>query len=224
MSTSINKNGVWYADGSDINENLVSISNVANRSCTSLTYDETTAIWTGIAPVVSSDWGVGYYINNNNIKWDVNQTFIVSMDVLVPVSINWNADINNARQDGSGSGNDLDNTGLRKFYTDSVLTQTIANRTLTPNVWHRLWFSQTANATYSLRNANTNWGLITKNQTAPVTFYMKNIKGEVGTVPTPWIPNESDEIYISNTQGFNEGRQIASVSKGSLNGNSFIEL
>lgn len=216
MSTSINKNGVWYADGSDINPNLV----------TSLT---------------GSAYGSG---ERSELSWcnlsGGNGTNTIVRDESAPVG-NYICRIT-----GNTSGNkdaaQYDTSNPYKLsgkYTMSAFYRGYGTSLL--RIWNRTTGKQSVYKALSF-NTNGMWQLVTYTFDAPSDANGTNVIGflfgitgsseadicgmkvEEGSIATPWIPNESDEIYILNTQGFNEGRQIASVSKGSLNGNSFIEL
>lgn len=54
--------------------------------------------------------------------------------------------------------------------------------------------------------------------------YWKNFKIELGSVPTPWCPNETDDIYVGSTLGFTELETIPSIGKaGYVQATEFIE-
>lgn len=51
-----------------------------------------------------------------------------------------------------------------------------------------------------------------------------NFKLEKGSVPTPWIPNETDNIYVGSTLGFTEAEDTPSIGKaGYVQATEFIE-
>lgn len=216
MSTSINKNGVWSADGSEINENLV----------TSLT---------------GSAYGSG---ERSQLSWcnlsGGNGTNTIVRDESAPIG-NYVC-----RFAGNTSGNkdaaqyDTDNPyELSGKYTMSALYK--GHGTSLLRIWNRTTGKQSV-AKSTAFNTNGAWKLITYTFDAPSDANGTNVIGflfgitgsseadmcgmkvEEGSVATPWIPNISEEIYISNEQGFNEGYNTASVNPGSLNSNSFIEL
>ena len=57
------------------------------------------------------------------------------------------------------------------------------------------------------------------------TVYIKFIKLEKGSVATPWIPNPTDTIYVSDSVGFSEEGNKAKIwSCGSVTGNEFIQF
>lgn len=67
-----------------------------------------------------------------------------------------------------------------------------------------------------------------------LSIFMRDTKGkisyrhpkiEIGTVPTPWIPNEKDKLYIGETHGFLEVKDKVKIQeKGYIQANNFIEF
>lgn len=49
------------------------------------------------------------------------------------------------------------------------------------------------------------------------------MKLEEGSIATPWISEETDNIYVGN-HGFFEGYNIGSINRGSFLANEFYEL
>ena len=70
-----------------------------------------------MAPIFDSSWGRGIYFDPGVKKIYIPRgyTYIISLEVNPEVACSWNADVNNG-YDGmpSGTGNDNDNTSLRK--------------------------------------------------------------------------------------------------------------
>lgn len=186
-------------------ENNIAVSKVANRSCTNFTYDPSTQEWTMTCPAASSVWGYGIAINDRNIKWAINQTWVISMEVYVPHSITWNCDINNKpdlTDISEYTGNDYDVAGQRLVCTNGIK----GSKTLQAG-WNKIWFSQTANTTYGLTNYSTNWGIQTTNESSDIDIKIRKIKGEViasglPIQPTSWCPNSSDAL--ATTMGLND--------------------
>jgi hypothetical protein len=97
-------------------------------SCTSLTYDTNTSEWTAVCPVNSSTWGVGFRISDSSIKWNYGESWVVSLEVYTPQTINWNCDINNKpdlADISSYTGNDYDIVSQRKVYTNGISSKTL---------------------------------------------------------------------------------------------------
>lgn len=174
----------------DINQtygrNLISVSYIKNRSCSTFNYDEISNTWTCVAPKGSATWGYGFTISSGGkILVKRGQTFIVSLEVNPSVDCTWNADINNSYTGNTG-GNDNDDTSKRKN----------SSRNLPANTWTKCWFSYTAkeNVSYDLYDANSNWGIVTTSLTKDVSFKFRNVKGEYGTVPTEYSPTPEDDL------------------------------
>lgn len=55
--------------------------------------------------------------------------------------------------------------------------------------------------------------------------YVCGLKVEYGSISTPWIPNSTDTIYVSDSVGFSEeGDKTKIWSCGSVTGNEFIQF
>ena len=177
--------------------NNIAATKVVNRSCNNFTYNSSTNEWSMSCPAGSGTWGYGIAISDTAIKWAINQTWVISMEVYVPRSIAWNCDINNKPDLADVSeytGNDYDITGQRLVCTNGVM----GNKTLQTG-WNKIWFSQTAGTTYGLYNYSTNWGIVTTNESTAIDIKIKNIKGEIINAglpiqPTPWCPNSADAL------------------------------
>ena len=175
------------------------------KNCNGLStfsYDKASNTWTCVAPIGSNSWGRGIYFDPGVKKIYIPRgyTYIISLEVNPEVACSWNADVNNG-YDGmpSGTGNDNDNTSLRKNSVQSLVA----------NKWQRVWFSYTpkTNVSYDIFDASTNWGIVTTNAKSPIKFKIRNVKGEFGTVPTDWTPAPEDslesvdvEYYLSTSQ------------------------
>lgn len=212
----------YKLDNTGGKNNNIKYSTIMNRGCTSFTYDERKLEWTAICPVSTSSWGVGFYIGDTSIKWGYGETWVVSMEIYVPQSLNWNCDINNKpdlTDISSYTGNDYDITGQRKVNTNGIDN----SKTLQPG-WNKIWFSQTAsNSTYGLYNYSTNWGIVTSSLTNPITIKIRNIKGEIfysGEDIKPTFFTLNDNIFPNNIIYDSSGYQNNGISYGDIKINS----
>lgn len=183
--------------------NLIPVGMIKNcNGLSTFSYDKASNTWTCVAPIGSNSWGRGIYFDPGVKKIYIPRgyTYIISLEVNPEVACSWNADVNNG-YDGmpSGTGNDNDNTSLRKNSVQSLVA----------NKWQRVWFSYTpkTNVSYDIFDASTNWGIVTTNAKSPIKFKIRNVKGEFGTVPTDWTPAPEDslesvdvEYYLSTSQ------------------------
>ena len=209
MSTSINKNGVWYADGSDINHNLIKNGAFVDSAFTWVnwgappTREVVSVNGKKYAHIISNTNKFQGYSQNTGMAITANTQYTISFIAF-----------------GNTNGEQL-TWGIH--YCDSsnsILSQSWHDYTVTTE-------PQKYSTTFTVPN-NTNivrFNLMVGQRDGAVhNIYYSDVKLEEGTIATPWIPNTSDEIYISDTQGFNEGYYTASVNTGSLNSNEFIEL
>lgn len=168
--------------------NLIPVGMIKNcNGLSTFSYDKASNTWTCVAPIGSNSWGRGIYFDPGVKKIYIPRgyTYIISLEVNPEVACSWNADVNNG-YDGmpSGTGNDNDNTSLRKNSAQSLVA----------NKWQRVWFSYTprTDVSYDIFDASSNWGIITTDAKSPIKFKIRNVKGEFGTVPTDWTPAPED--------------------------------
>lgn len=201
--------------------NLIPVGMIKNcNGLSTFSYDKASNTWTCVAPIGSNSWGRGIYFDPGVKKIYIPRgyTYIISLEVNPEVACSWNADVNNG-YDGmpSGTGNDNDNTSLRKNSVQSLVA----------NKWQRVWFSYTpkTNVSYDIFDASTNWGIVTTNAKSPIKFKIRNVKGEFGTVPTDWTPAPEDslesvdvEYYLSTSQTSLSGGSWSTTTPTWVNG------
>ena len=201
--------------------NLIPVGMIKNcNGLSTFSYDKASNTWTCVAPIGSNSWGRGIYFDPGVKKIYIPRgyTYIISLEVNPEVACSWNADVNNG-YDGmpSGTGNDNDNTSLRKNSVQSLVA----------NKWQRVWFSYTpkTNVSYDIFDASTNWGIVTTNAKSPIKFKIRHVKGEFGTVPTDWTPAPEDslesvdvEYYLSTSQTSLSGGSWSTTAPTWVNG------
>ena len=167
--------------------NLIPVGMIKNNGLSTFSYDKASNTWTCVAQIGSNSRGRGIYFDTGVKKIYIPRgyTYIISLEVNPEVACIWNSDVNNGF-DGmpSGTGNDNDNTSLRKS----------SGHSLVANKWQRVWFSYTprTDVSYDIFDASSNWGIITTDAKSPIKFKIRNVKGEFGTVPTDWTPAPED--------------------------------
>lgn len=175
-------------------ENLMPQSLIVNKGCTTFSYDSVNNLYNCVAPIGSDNWGYGLrfmYNSLHQISILKGQTICFSLIIKPDVECKFSVDVNNATQDGKNpSGNDNDDTSHRVY----------AYSTLKPNVWNKVYWTYTAKL-YDLYERDSNCGIVTTNLKSPVSFQIKNIKVELGNIPTSWCPNKNDSLY--NSMGYN---------------------
>lgn len=192
--------------------NLIPVGMIKNcNGLSTFSYDKTSNTWTCVAPIGSNSWGRGIYFDPGVKKIYIPRgyTYIISLEVNPEVACIWSADVNNGF-DGmpSGTGNDNDNTSLRKA----------SDHSLVANKWQRVWFSYTprTDVLYDIFDASSNWGIVTTDATSPIKFKIRNVKGEFGTVPTDWTPAPEDvdnKIDTAQKSADNANSSVSALNK-----------
>lgn len=191
--------------------NLIPVGMIKNNGLSTFSYDKASNTWTCVAQIGSNSWGLGIYFDTGVKKIYIPRgyTYIISLEVNPEVACIWNSDVNNGF-DGmpSGTGNDNDNTSLRKS----------SDRSLVANKWQRVWFSYTprTDVSYDIFDASSNWGIITTDAKSPIKFKIRNVKGEFGTVPTDWTPAPEDvdnKIDTAQKSADNANSSVSALNK-----------
>ena len=191
--------------------NLIPVGMIKNNGLSTFSYDKVSNTWTCVAQIGSNSWGRGIYFDTGVKKIYIPRgyTYIISLEVNPEVACIWNSDVNNGF-DGmpSGTGNDNDNTSLRKS----------SDHSLVANKWQRVWFSYTprTDVSYDIFDASSNWGIITTDAKSPIKFKIRNVKGEFGTVPTDWTPAPEDvdnKIDTAQKSADNANSSVSALNK-----------
>ena len=170
--------------------NLIRAKDVKNRNASSATFDKNTNTWTIVAKAGSGDsFGCGLKLDatgEHSICVPYGKTYVFSCEIKVPRNCTVYADINTYAKSGSswnGNDNDTDRSSTTKNIT-------------TPNQWVKYWFKWS-----NTRSDNTNkvdlydsshFGVKMTSETSDMTYYVRNIQGEIGNVPTEWRPAPED--------------------------------
>ena len=200
--------------------NLIPVGMIKNcNGLSTFSYDKASNTWTCVAPIGSNSWGRGIYFDPGVKKIYIPRgyTYIISLEVNPEVACIWSADVNNGF-DGmpSGTGNDNDNTSLRKA----------SDHSLVANKWQRVWFSYTprTDVLYDIFDASSNWGIVTTDAKSPIKFKIRNVKGEFGTVPTDWTPAPEDvdgKIDTAQKSADNANSSVNALNKIATKSYSF---
>lgn len=179
------------------NENLMKMNGLGISGATSVSYDSNTDTYTIVSPQGTTTWGYGLVIKmNNEISIPYGKSYRASLEVYVPTRHTIIIDINNDVASGTAwAGNDNDNGSKR----------TLQSFKIPANKWTKIvWGSENSNS----KNTNKinilpfdKIGLKTDSDTAPVTWYIRHPKVEIGTEATEWVPNKADALY--STLGYN---------------------
>ncbi|MGE6347845.1 tail fiber domain-containing protein [Bacillus mycoides] len=191
-------------------KNIVRKKQITPINVASSSYDEATNTWTLTANSgAGGSWGAGVRIIDKTSVVPIGSWFAVSFEIFSPINATWAVDVNNFPVTGTSTSNDNDDTALRKT----------SDKILKANTWTKCWFTwkNKDNSTSDLYD-QSNIGLV-NNSGAPVTFKIRNVKGELGNVVTDYslAQEDIDEAIANITFG---GRNIflnAGLLQGSAN-------
>ena len=170
--------------------NLIRAKDVKNRNASSATFDKITNTWTIVATAGSGDsYGCGLKLDatgEHSICVPYGKTYVFSCEIKVPRNCTVNADINTYAKSGSswaGNDNDTDRSSVTKSIT-------------TPNQWVKYWFKWSNTDAKNTDKVDlydsSHFGVKMTSETSDMTYYVRNIQGEIGNVPTEWTPAPED--------------------------------
>ena len=177
--------------------NLVRKSDIKinDSTYTTGTFDDDSNTWTLTNTTGgTSTFGYGLKIINKNVIVPYGQTCIISFEIKTPRAVTVNWDVNNYANSGSSwAGNDNDNGSLRKG----------SSKNIPANQWTKCWFSYTNTHSKNTSKVdlydNSNFGIVMTNETSNITYQIRNVKAELGTIPTAWSPCPLDIGYQIKT-------------------------
>ncbi|WP_242475677.1 carbohydrate binding domain-containing protein [Bacillus cereus group sp. N6] len=173
-------------------QNIVRKKQLVPFNAASSSFDDATNTWTITAnDGAGGSWGAGLRITDKFSVIPIGSWYTASFDVYSPVDITWNNDTNNFPVDITSGTNDNDEVALRKN----------SGRNIKANTWTRCWFS------YKNKDSSTtelydqsNIGVV-NNTGAPLTFKIRNVKGELGNTATDFNLAQADiEKLIADIQ------------------------
>lgn len=168
--------------------NLISKKNIVGRATTA-TFDDATNTWTITEKAGAGDvWGRGVLITGTDILVPYGRKYVLSFEIKVPRACAINLDVNNYAISGSSwGGNDNDNVANRGA-CDYNITKV--------NEWVKCWVrwenTDSRNTSKVDLYDNSHFGVVMVNETTDMTYYIRNIQGELGEKPTDWTPCDRD--------------------------------
>ena len=201
------------------NENLMKMGGIVKGNTSSVSYDINTDTYTIKSDFGSTSW-IGYTVyikNTSEISIPYGKSYRASLEVYVPTRHTIVIDVNNNVASGTAwAGNDNDN-GSKRTKTSFIIPE---------KTWTKIvWGSENSNS----KNTNKlnilpydRIGLRTDSDTAPLTWYIRHPKIELGTSVTDWCPNKNDALYttlgydsttVYDTSGFgNDGTMVNNIA------------
>ncbi|WP_410988613.1 tail fiber domain-containing protein [Bacillus cereus] len=173
--------------------NIVGKKQITPINVASSAYDEATNTWTLTANSgAGGSWGAGVRITEKTSVVPIGSWFTGSFEIFSPINTTWNVDVNNFPVTGTSTSNDNDDTALRKT----------SDKNIKANTWTKCWFmwKNKDNSASDLYD-QSNIGLI-NNSGSPVTFKIRNVKGELGNIVTDFSLAQQDiDEAIARVQG-----------------------
>lgn len=233
MSVNIGKNGIVTASGVDVGENLARNSSLSNNltlwghggagtldfvkkdgyDCMHNTGALSTTAYAS-APSTINDTSDNSFTPYNGL------TLTLSCDVLfenvVKGTTNYYVALYKSGQTIDGVWRTPSIIGKSDFITSDYLDPTKLNGKGWQRVWMAIQFGDYA------WKSGYKFSLYARDYTGDT--YWKNFKIELGSVATPWCPNETDDIYVGSTLGFTEAEDTPRIGKaGYIQTTEFIE-
>ena len=174
-------------DGKSPQPNLCRYNCLWATSAKSVSYDSATNTYTIVNNTPDPQWGSAVSIvDSDKVLVPFGSQYVASADIYTPVAMDMVVDFNNWPASGNAwAGNDNDDFANRATYNMSVPA----------NTWTKV--SWTAKNT-SPNNADKVDLIIVDSigskAPAGTTWKLRNLKIELGSVATPWVPNEKDLI------------------------------
>ena len=208
IAVQFEKTGVVNASGEGVNPNLILDSSIVTRGGNGANITRSYEADGSVKIIASSSNGNYAFLG---FARDSNDNVGANMSVGDPYTISCDAKIE--------SGTVLPTLFINGGNSYKQLNP--VNGTIITGKWMRVFYTSTWNA------PGTSYGNIALHlgfSGAIGTYYFRNFKLEKGSVPTPWIPNETDNIYVGSTLGFTELETIPSIGKaGYVQATEFIE-
>ena len=221
MGASIKKTGVILADGTGIGENLILNGNAvefngtyvsgatyhwknwATSSLREIVYKDG-KWWFHCKSPASTTYG-GFHQDGTDVAIKPNTNYTVSAIWFASSECNCRFWFHMRSTEGGGN-----------------ISQPSTNLTVTPTPTRFTFtFNSGSNATYTINRFNLMMGPAAT--TEGIDVYFTDVKLEEGSIATPWIPNEADELYVGKP-GFIEGSEIASIGDDYIVGDEFYEI
>lgn len=163
-------------------KNYLPTSRVVNRGCSNFKYNESSKSWTMTVPASSTTYGNGITFNTDglNILLNGGETLFFGLMIKANKACSFNYDINNYL---SGSQSNDNDDRSKQAWSPS-------NKSLSANVWTRVWFSYTAKANVPITEANSNFGIV--NNTEAITVEIKEVMVAKSNVPVDYQTPDAD--------------------------------
>lgn len=209
MGVDLTKQGIWTADGNDIGENLASQYIVCgNNGITSIATAGRTNYYGDYGIIIPATENVDTYFTIWYTKpLENGKIYTLSANVSgLTDGTYYNFPLFSQSNSAMGlmkiNHNGLCFITFTMNYTGTIRTTTLNNKT-----YYKMFMDDNGRTLASGQGS----------------IIINNIKLEEGSVPTPWIPCTSDDIYTSSQVGFEEDNKVM-IGKNWIIANNFYEF
>lgn len=169
---------------------LIPMSSIVGCENGTISYDKGTNTFTVTAAVTTSTWGSGIKIKNNSFSVAWGSWYIITAEVMCPSNHTLKLDYNNDLE--GATGNDHDNTGHRLPHVIEL-----NGGVWTPVIFGTVNNDENNNPNHLVIKPYDFFGLVTKDDTEPVVWYIRNIYVKAGKKKTRWMPSRTDPLYTA---------------------------
>lgn len=181
-------------DGKSPQPNLCRYACLWANSAKAISYDLATNTYTIVNNTPDPQWGSAVSIGmDNKVLVPFGSQYVASADIYTPVAMDMVVDFNNGPVSGNAwAGNDNDDGAYRATYNMSVPA----------NTWTRVsWTTKNTSPNNADKVDLIIVDSIGSKAPAGTTWKLRNLKIELGSVATPWVPNEKDLIGPKGNTG-----------------------
>lgn len=211
MGVNINKQGVWTADGNETKKNLVRYVTTGGNSPGNTSVAGRTNFYDSYGIIIPATENADTYFSIwYDTPLDNGQVYTLSVEV--------SGLLNGSYYNFPLFAQNNSTMGLIKFNQNGLCcltftmnyTGTIQTATVNGKTFYRMFMDDNGRVLASGQGK----------------ILIKNIKLEKGSKPTPWLPNQSDSIYISSTVPFietDEGNKLY-IGQDYIDANQFYQI
>lgn len=211
MGVSFTKSGIVAASGIEVGENHFQNSNFANG----------TTSWYGVngsSINITTKDGInvltGTKGTSNNITGQTIQDYLYTANTIIEFTIS--GDVYVEESGTFGVGNWITSSEVSGWQGMSATQTYIISNVLSPG-WNKFCVVKT-----NAKNAY-NGKIVTCFSYTGTTYWLANLKFELGSNSTPWIPNVADYGVVPTLHGFAEQDNLMKVYENYITTTEFIE-
>ena len=211
MAVNINKQGIWTANGNETKKNLVRYVTTGGNSPGNTSVAGRTNFYDSYGIIIPATENADTYFSIwYDTPLDNGQVYTLSAEVSGLLNGSYYHFPLFAQGNSAMGLIKINQNGLCSLTFTMNYTGTIQTATINGKTFYRMFMDDNGRALASGQGK----------------ILIKNIKLEKGSKPTPWLPNQSDSIYISSTVPFietDEGNKLY-IGQDYIDANQFYEI